>query len=237
MVGRRELREALMRHFDMEELATICFDFGIDEETLSRETKGAFVRDLITHFEAQARLDELIAECKRLRPEVDFVDPRAADNFRQEMRIPAGEGAADITASYHYRAYSDVWNSLQALRFAGDDLWEEQTEATVKGFMTQWEETRALVANNASCFEEADWNGLLKVLEAFSKFRIGKRKVFEILQRERPDEVERAAAEAVTSARKEVERQLRASRKHKQAYQELLDTIGKSFRTRLLAPE
>jgi hypothetical protein len=237
MSGRRESREALMRHFNMEELATMCFDLGIDDETLSRETKGAFVRDLITHFEAKARLAQLIAECKRLRPEVDFVDPGAADNFRQEMRIPAGEGATDITASYHYRAYSDVWNSLQALRFAGDDLWEEQTEATITGFLTQWEATRALVANSASCFEEADWNGLLEVLKAFSKFKIGKRKVYEILQRERPDEVERAAAEAVTSARRDLERQLRANRKHKQEYEELLGTIGKSFRTRLLAPQ
>ena len=192
--------------------------------------------DIITHFEAQARLDELIAECKRLRPEVDFVDPGQQTIFGRRWGL-LGEGTADITASYHYRAYSDVWNSLQALRFAGDDLWEEQTEATVKGFMTQWEATRALVANNASCFEEADWNGLLEVLEAFSKFKIWKRKVYEILQRDRPDEVERAATQAVTSAKERCGAATTGEHKHKQAYEELLGTIGKSFRARLVAQQ
>ncbi len=73
---RVRLRELMLKHFDISELKTLCFDLGVDYESLGGADAGRTdkVRELILYFERRDRLSELVAACARLRPEASWTD-------------------------------------------------------------------------------------------------------------------------------------------------------------------
>lgn len=66
------LREKISYHFNVEELKNLCQDMNIIYENLAGEGREGQVRELIAYCERHGRLDTLIAECKRRRPNVDW---------------------------------------------------------------------------------------------------------------------------------------------------------------------
>lgn len=76
VANRVRLRELMLKHFDVSELKTLCFDLGVDYESLGNADGGRMdkVRELILYFERRERMSELIAACARLRPEARWTD-------------------------------------------------------------------------------------------------------------------------------------------------------------------
>ncbi len=73
---RVRLRELMLKHFDISELKTLCFDLDVDYESLGSADAGRTdkVRELILYFERRERMSDLIAACARLRPEVSWAN-------------------------------------------------------------------------------------------------------------------------------------------------------------------
>lgn len=65
---RKRLRENMGAYLSESELATLCFDMGIDYESLGGEGKEARIRELIALCERNGRLEELLENCRALRP-------------------------------------------------------------------------------------------------------------------------------------------------------------------------
>jgi tetratricopeptide (TPR) repeat protein len=63
-----ELRDFVDRYFDDNELRELCFDLGVDYESLPAAGKSARARELVTYCQRRNRLPELEAACRRLRP-------------------------------------------------------------------------------------------------------------------------------------------------------------------------
>jgi len=78
-VDRIRLREILTRYFDAGELRTLCFDLGVDYDSLPGEGKASKARELVAYLERHSRLPELVEMGKQQRPDVPWVDtPEAA---------------------------------------------------------------------------------------------------------------------------------------------------------------
>jgi hypothetical protein len=84
-VDRADLRKKLAAHFDKEELRTLCFDLGIDDNNLP-DTLDGMARELIKYCERNQRIPELITECERLHPKVSW----AASPAAAPEQFPAG---------------------------------------------------------------------------------------------------------------------------------------------------
>jgi hypothetical protein len=69
---RVELFEILERHFDREELHTLCFYLGVDYDSLPSRGKTGKARELIRLMSRQGRLNELLDVLKNLRPDIQF---------------------------------------------------------------------------------------------------------------------------------------------------------------------
>jgi hypothetical protein len=233
VIERQKLRQAMMRHFNTSELRTICFDLNVDNEDLAGTEKTTFVIEMIKFFERTNRTPELIQKCAELRPEIDFSNPNTKDNLKQELGVATKHMRPYLESQF--TAYAEIWKSLQALRFAGDEIWEELTEETVKRFAKEWLNVQTMVANSAIFFTEEDYDTLRELLDAISEFRLGKLRLYDIYQEGNSRSLEWAANDAVTWARKEVVQQIRQNGMYKQHYEILLDQIGKSFRRRLAA--
>jgi len=69
---RKRLRENIEAFLNDNELSTLCFDMSIDYESLPGDGKEAKTRELIGFCERSGRLEELVEECKMLRPNVQW---------------------------------------------------------------------------------------------------------------------------------------------------------------------
>jgi hypothetical protein len=88
---RATLRQLLLDHFDISELQNLCFDLGIDFENLPGMGRADKARELIAYAERHGRLSELVAECRRLRPQIAW--PDEAPPLGQKQNSAAQEDA------------------------------------------------------------------------------------------------------------------------------------------------
>jgi hypothetical protein len=65
-----KLRTLIIAHFNDGELRDLCFDLGIDYENLPGQGKSDKARELVAYVQRYERTDELVALCRRLRPNV-----------------------------------------------------------------------------------------------------------------------------------------------------------------------
>ena len=70
--SRIRLRGNIYNAFTRSELRDVCFDMDVDYESLSGDTKGDDVRELIALCERSGRMDELITMCSRRRSNVSW---------------------------------------------------------------------------------------------------------------------------------------------------------------------
>lgn len=69
-VDRVQLRQLIEAAFNTNEIADLCFDMGIDHEQLPRTEKSAMIRELILYCERHNRVADLLAQFRRLRPDL-----------------------------------------------------------------------------------------------------------------------------------------------------------------------
>lgn len=126
-----------------------------------------------------------------------------------------------------FKAYSDVWKSLQALRLAGDELWSEASRENLLNFAEQLRQTTSLVREGEIFFEEDDRENLLSVLRGFANFRIGKERLIETRSRRQLESYPKKYMD------EEISEQIAFNHKYKTDYEKILDDIRVSFRRRL----
>jgi anti-sigma regulatory factor (Ser/Thr protein kinase) len=95
---RLDLLNTLTTRFDENELESISFALGIDYQSLSGTNKVGKARSLILFLEQRGRMSDLMATCRRMRPDVsliaapvDMQTPEAPDNFSQRISRTSSE--------------------------------------------------------------------------------------------------------------------------------------------------
>jgi formylglycine-generating enzyme required for sulfatase activity len=76
---RAQLRQILIERFKLDELRMLCFDLGVEYESLSGATRDGKAMALIEHLEHRLRLAELVALGRRIRPDIAWNDLTRAE--------------------------------------------------------------------------------------------------------------------------------------------------------------
>jgi hypothetical protein len=76
-----KLRKLLVLHFDEAELRFLCFDMGIDYESLAGEDKMGKTREILTLLERQNRIPELVEVVRDSRPDLDWEELNASTSW------------------------------------------------------------------------------------------------------------------------------------------------------------
>ena len=66
------LRDLLVKHFNLEELRTLCADLGVDYDNLGGEGKTARARELVAYLDRRGRLPQLMRVGAASRPDVQW---------------------------------------------------------------------------------------------------------------------------------------------------------------------
>ena len=67
-----KLRRNLVAYFNKGELRDLCFDLGVDYESLEEQTRKGMARELVAHCERHEHIDKLLTICRQLRPNVSW---------------------------------------------------------------------------------------------------------------------------------------------------------------------
>ena len=67
-----KLRQRLISCFSEEELHDLCFELGLEYESLPGKGKAGKAREVVEYFERRNRIPELVRQCARLRPDVPW---------------------------------------------------------------------------------------------------------------------------------------------------------------------
>ncbi len=109
------LRDLLVTYFSDSELRDLCFDLGIDYESLPGEGKAARARELVAYCQRHGRLPDLESTCRRLRPNA-FKDSQAASTGP----TPAAPGAKGQSAGTVVNQSGGVTIHAQTVNISGD---------------------------------------------------------------------------------------------------------------------
>jgi len=136
-------------------------------------------------------------------------------------------------AKSQFEAYCKAWKSLQGLRLAGYDLWECADEDNILNFADQLRAATQTAYEGEIFFEEEDLSNLLKVLDTFSRFRLGKVRLIRIRSsgdlKEASELFFRDEFELIEAIDKQISRNYDC----KLEYEKILEAIRKSFREKL----
>jgi hypothetical protein len=93
------LRQALIEHFSLEELRTLCFDLGVNYDQLGGESIDGKARELLLHLRRDGRLSDLCPLLQQLRPHVAWAELVAASEAGAARSI--GDGLEALTSLVH----------------------------------------------------------------------------------------------------------------------------------------
>jgi tetratricopeptide (TPR) repeat protein len=98
---RTRLRQGLVDCFSEEELHTLCFDVGLDYESLPALGKAGKAREIVAYFERINSVSGLVEQCRRLRPNGPWDETPERLQLRQvpiETQLTCLEGLGDAEA-------------------------------------------------------------------------------------------------------------------------------------------
>jgi len=153
--------------------------------------------------------------------------------FLKSIRAP--EPAPKKYSLDKYKTYTEVWQKLQAVRIFGDDLWKEASNENLVKFAGQLRMTREKVLQGEIFFDPDHYDELLRILNRFLNYRIGKEKLIDIYDLEDSlRNVPKSYIEEENSfIEEEINIQILRNQQYKLKYEKLLKSIGKSFRKQL----
>ncbi len=85
---RGALRQAMIDRFSLQEIRDICFDLGIDADSLDSTTKGTLIRELLARLEQRNGGLTLITWLRANRADTDWPDPFSSTSNSSETATP-----------------------------------------------------------------------------------------------------------------------------------------------------
>lgn len=154
-------------------------------------------------------------------------DEKSIEYFQQLIDVNYPNSEYDRE---QFNSYKEIWKTLQKLKFAGDNLWQEANERNMSQFFEQLLKTRRKISVNALFFDEIHYTELTSILGKFDAYGLGKSELVQ-LYAAIGGKGELPKWSAKIKAR--VSRRVDENHLIKEAYERLLDSILMTFRTKL----
>lgn len=119
------LRHAILDSFSLTEIQSLCFDLGIDYESLGGEGREAKARELIAYLNRRDRLSELIRYCVEARPNYPWpqinrhVSSTQSPQVQVEVKVTILFLSADPTDASRLRLGEEFREINEQLTLAG----------------------------------------------------------------------------------------------------------------------
>ena len=127
------LHKLIDKHFNEQELRTLCFYLRVDYDTLPATGKSAKARELIQKCEREDELDKLLKECQGLYPKADWPSV-----FLNDDPASVQEGDHDVeTITGMLLEIQENMNDLEQLRGTLAKIEKQRLESIIRLSPTQ----------------------------------------------------------------------------------------------------
>lgn len=121
--------------------------------------------------------------------------------------------------------YNDLWKVLLYTKNQADALWEKVTPEKIPSFAEQIRLTKNAIDDNMLLIEEKHYEQLSELIKQFGQFSFGKEKLIDLINKD--------SIKIKSITQEELQETIRQNEDVKNKYDELLMTIGKSFRKQI----
>jgi len=118
-----------------------------------------------------------------------------------------------------FEQYNKLWSDLVELQIIADDLWEEAQSSKMKNFISQLKRTKNSIRKYSLIIEENDYQELIKILNNFENYQVGKEKLIKSKDINLPNEI--------------ISKIIKNNKQLKENYDELLTKIRKKLKKQL----
>lgn len=123
-----------------------------------------------------------------------------------------------------FELYNSLWKQLIYTRRMADDLWTDANPHKIPSFAEQISQTKHVIEENMLLIEESHYEALLKLMNEFENFNIGKRKLIELRQ---------TTVENVLENIEDISRMIEENGGAKDRYDSLVTQVGNYFRAQI----
>lgn len=123
-----------------------------------------------------------------------------------------------------FELYNSLWMQLVNTRRMADELWKDADPQRLPSFADQISQTKYVIEMNMLLIEQDHYNQLIKLMEEFENFKVGKQTVIEL---------RKSSVDDILANIQDVSRMISVNRECKERYDELVSRIGESFRKQI----
>ena len=123
-----------------------------------------------------------------------------------------------------FELYNSLWMQLVNTRRMADELWKDADPQRLPSFADQISQTKYVIEMNMLLIEQDHYNQLIKLMEEFESFKVGKQTVFEL---------RKSSVDDILANIHDVSRMISVNKECKVRYDDLVSRIGDSFRKQI----
>ena len=123
-----------------------------------------------------------------------------------------------------FELYNSLWMQLVNTRRMADELWKDADPQRLPSFADQISQTKYVIEMNMLLIEQDHYNQLIKLMEEFESFKVGKQTVFEL---------RKSSVDDILANIHDVSRMISVNKECKERYDDLVSRIGDSFRKQI----
>lgn len=123
-----------------------------------------------------------------------------------------------------FELYNSLWKQLIYTRRMADDLWNAADPHKIPSFAEQISQTKHVIEENMLLIEESHYDALLKLMNEFENFNVGKRKLIEVRQ---------STVDNVLENIDDISKMIADNGDAKQRYDSLVTQVGIYFRNQI----
>ena len=172
------------------------------------------------------------------------LDPKETDHYNNKHETDLEKIKADYSSALaktqheydkierkHYlysqsqfELYNSLWKQLIYTRRMADDLWNAADPHKIPSFAEQISQTKHVIEENMLLIEESHYDALLKLMNEFENFNVGKRRLIEVRQ---------STVDNVLENIDDISKMIADNGDAKQRYDSLVTQVGNYFRNQI----
>lgn len=149
-----------------------------------------------------------------------YLQALAKTNFELEK----AQRRHQLYSQSQFELYNSLWMQLVYTRRLADDLWQDANPQRLPSFADQIGQTKHVIEMNMLLIEEEHYNQLVKLMDEFESFKVGKQSLIEL---------RKSSVDDILANISDVTQMIAVNGESKKRYDELVSQIGNSFRKQI----
>ena len=143
---------------------------------------------------------------------------------KTQSELEKAERKFYLYSQSQFEIYNSLWKQLMYTKRLADELWEKADPQKLPSFAEQIRLTKFVIEENMLLIEDEHYDALMKLMNEFENFSVGKRRLVELRQ---------VPSEEILENIEDISKMIRDNGGSRDRYDKLVSVVGDSFRKQI----